>query len=53
MSVVALFRLGKTADAVTTAGKAIPQRNRAKDDTGINPGIRDSATSSLEDARRF
>jgi tetratricopeptide (TPR) repeat protein len=48
---VALFQLGKTADAVTTAEEAIPQLNRVKDDSGINTGIRESATSSLRDAQ--
>jgi tetratricopeptide (TPR) repeat protein len=47
---VALFQLGKTADAVTTTEEAIPQLNRVKDDIGINPGIRESATGSLKDA---
>jgi tetratricopeptide (TPR) repeat protein len=48
---VALFQLGKTADAVGTTEEAIPQLNRVKDDTGVNPGIRESATSSLKDAQ--
>jgi tetratricopeptide (TPR) repeat protein len=48
---VALFQLGKTGDAVSTTEEAIPQLNRVKDDTGINPGIRESATSSLKDAQ--
>jgi tetratricopeptide (TPR) repeat protein len=48
---VALFQLGKTADAVTTTEEAIPQLNRVKDDSGINTGIRESATSSLRDAQ--
>lgn len=48
---VALFRLGKTGDAVAITEEAIPQFNRVKDDTGINTGIRESATSSLKDAQ--
>ena len=50
---VALFQLGKTADAVKTTEDAIPQLNRVKDDNGINVGIRDSATSSLKDAQNI
>lgn len=48
---VALFQLGKTADAVAVAEEAIPQLNRVKDDTGILLGTRESATSSLKDAQ--
>ncbi|MBI3478689.1 MAG: tetratricopeptide repeat protein [Acidobacteria bacterium] len=48
---VALFRLGKTADAVTTAEGAIPQLNRVKDDSDINVGIRESAASSANNAQ--
>jgi tetratricopeptide (TPR) repeat protein len=48
---VALFQLGKTSDAIKTIEDAIPQLNRVKDDSGINVGIRNSATSSLKDAQ--
>jgi tetratricopeptide (TPR) repeat protein len=48
---VALFRLGKSADAITTAEDAIPELHRVEDDGGINDGIRQSATNSLKDAQ--
>ena len=48
---IALFQLGKASDAVKTAEDAIPQFSRVKGDSGINVGIRDSATSSLKDAQ--
>jgi tetratricopeptide (TPR) repeat protein len=48
---VALFQLGKTSDAIKTTEDAIAQLNRVKDDNGINVGIRDSATSLLNDAQ--
>ena len=48
---VALFRLGKTADAVTVAEEAIPQLNRVKDDSDLNIGVRDSAASSAKNAQ--
>lgn len=48
---VALFRLGKTNDAVAIAKEAVPQLNRVKEDNGLNVGIRESAGSSLKDAQ--
>lgn len=48
---VALFRLGKTADAVSSAEGAISQLIRVKEDSSITVGIRDSATNSIEEAR--
>jgi len=51
LTAVALFQPGKTAEGVPAMEEAIPQLNRVKDDTGISPGIRESATSSLKDAQ--
>ncbi len=48
---VALFRLGKTADAVAIVEEAILQLNRVKDDSDINIGIRESAASSVKNAQ--
>jgi hypothetical protein len=48
---VALFQLGKTGDAITTAEDAVPELHRVQDDGGINAGIRQSATNSIKDAQ--
>jgi tetratricopeptide (TPR) repeat protein len=47
---VALFRLGKIADAAVTIDEAIAQLNRVKDDNSINVGIREDATNSIQEA---
>jgi tetratricopeptide (TPR) repeat protein len=48
---VALFQLGKTAEAVTTTEGAIPELRRVKEDKSITIGIRNSAANAIEDAQ--
>jgi tetratricopeptide (TPR) repeat protein len=50
---VALFQLGKTAEATTIVEAAIPQLNRVQSDESITVGIRDDARRSLQDAETF
>jgi tetratricopeptide (TPR) repeat protein len=47
---VALFRIGKTAEAVTTIKAAIPLLNRVQSDENLQISIRDDAKHSLEEA---
>lgn len=48
---VALSRLGKSAEAVSTTEEAISQLNRVKDDSEILIGIRESAAGSAKNAQ--
>lgn len=48
---VALYRLGKTEEAIATAEAAIPQFSRVQADQQILAGIRDSAALSLQRSR--
>jgi tetratricopeptide (TPR) repeat protein len=48
---VALFRLGQIPEAITTIETAIPIFSRVGADNDINPGLRDSAARSLEEAQ--
>ena len=50
---VALFQLGKTAEATPFVEAAIPQLTRVQSDESINVGIRDDAGRSLRDAQTF
>jgi tetratricopeptide (TPR) repeat protein len=50
---VALFQLGKTAEATPLVEAAIPQLTRVQSDESINVGIRDDAGRSLQDAQTF
>lgn len=50
---VALFRLGKTAEATPLVESAIPQLTRVQSDESITIGIRDDAGRSLQDAQIF
>ncbi len=47
---VALFRVGKTAEAVTTIKTAIPLLNRVQSDENLQISIRDEAKHSLAEA---
>ncbi|SRR6266478_9701222 len=48
---VALFRIGKTADAVATIKAAIPLLNRVQSDETLQISIREDAKRSLEEAK--
>jgi tetratricopeptide (TPR) repeat protein len=48
---VALFRIGKTAEAVTTIKAAIPLLDRVHSDENLQISIRDDANRSLEEAK--
>jgi len=50
---VALFQLGKIAEATPLVEAAIPQLTRVQSDGSINVGIRDDAGRSLQDAQTF
>lgn len=50
---VALFQLGKTAEATPLVEAAIPQLTRVQSDESIMVGIRDDAGRSLQDAQTF
>jgi hypothetical protein len=50
---VALFQLGKTAEATPLVEAAIPQLTRVQSDERITIGIRDDAGHSLQDAQTF
>lgn len=50
---VALFQLGKTAEATTIVEALIPQLTRVQSDESITVGIRDDAGRSLQDAQTF
>jgi tetratricopeptide (TPR) repeat protein len=50
---VALFQLGKTAEATTIVEAAIPQLIRVQSDESITVGIRDDARRSLQEAETF
>jgi tetratricopeptide (TPR) repeat protein len=50
---VALFQLGKTAEATTIVETLISQLARVKSDESINIGIRDDADRSLQEAQTF
>lgn len=50
---VALFQLGKTAEASTLVETLIPQLTRVQSDGSITVGIRDDAARSLQDAKTF
>jgi tetratricopeptide (TPR) repeat protein len=50
---VALFQLGKTAEATPLVEAAIPQLTRVQSDESINVGIRDDAGRLLQDAQTF
>ena len=47
---VALFRLGKTAEAVTTIKAAIPLLESVQSDENLQISIRDDAKRSLKEA---
>lgn len=47
---VALFRIGKTAEAITNIKAAIPLLNRVQSDETLQVSIRDDAKRSLEEA---
>jgi tetratricopeptide (TPR) repeat protein len=50
---VALFQLGKTAEATTIIEAVVPQLTRVQSDGSITIGIRDDAGRSLQDAQAF
>ncbi len=50
---VALFRIGKTADAVATIDAAIDLLNRVQSDETLQISIRDDAKRSLEEAKNL
>ena len=50
---VALFQLGKIAEATPLVEAAIPQLTRVQSDESVNVGIRDDAGRSLQDAQTF
>jgi hypothetical protein len=50
---VALFQLGKTAEATTIVETLIPQLAQVKSDESITIGIRDDAGRSLQEAQTF
>ena len=50
---IALFQLGKTAEASTLVEMLIPQLTRVQSDDSITVGIRDDAARSLQDAKTF
>jgi tetratricopeptide (TPR) repeat protein len=50
---IALFQLGKTAEAIPLVEAAIPQLTRVHSDDSITVGIRDDAGRSLQDAQTF
>lgn len=50
---VAVFQLGKTAEATTIVEALIPRLTRVQSDESITVGIRDDAGRSLHDAQTF
>ncbi len=48
---IALYRLGRTSAASASIEAAMPQLSSVQEDKDINPGIRDSAASSIKEAQ--
>jgi tetratricopeptide (TPR) repeat protein len=51
LSAIALFRVGKTTEAIASAEVAISELTRVEEDENINSGIRDDAEQYLQQAQ--
>ncbi len=51
LSGIALYRLGKASDASAAIEAALPELSSVEEDKSIDPVIRDSAASSIKEAR--
>ena len=51
LSAIALFRLGKTTEAIASAEAAISELTRVEEDENINSGVRDDAEQYLQQAQ--